>query len=274
MRVLLIHKDSTEARKMAEYLKHNLCSRGIYAKVLECCKIFQYTDVDYDFVVTLGGDGTILRTARYICPSNIPIMGVNLGRVGHLCAVEPRYAVNALNNMVAGNYHLDQRRMIDITLSRGHHTVYQGPGLNDVFIRSSLPHTIQIKLIVDGIPNVTYQADGVICATPTGSTGYSLSAGGPVVAPSLPVIVVTPICPQTPPKYSCILSSSSTLEFVLNTDYPATLNIDGQEQVEMQMLDKVTIRESSLYTTFLEFESLAMQMGRYDHAYGQSVTSL
>lgn len=205
-----------------------------------------------DLLIVLGGDGTILRAARFMLGSFIPIVGINMGGLGYLTEVNLNEAYNALEVILQGKFATEQRMMLDATVTGGAeggtHTV-----LNDVVLnRASLSRIVELETYVDDHYLTTYKADGLIVATPTGSTAYSLSAGGPIIYPRQNVIVINPICPHTLTNRAIILPADVCVKVVLRTkDQGAILTLDGQHSITLKTGDTVMIRQSHHVTNLV-----------------------
>jgi NAD+ kinase len=189
-----------------------------------------------DLLLTFGGDGTLLRGARLVAPLGIPILGVNLGRLGFLTSIGPDDLESALEQVVSGDAVLDERMVLQVEADAAdgrRHGEYLA--LNDVVLhRGGVARMIRMRVHAHGEEVGTYSADGIILATPTGSTAYSLSAGGPIVPPSLDCIIATPICPHTLAVRPLILSATETITVeVLSPTEELILTIDGQQGARM-----------------------------------------
>jgi NAD+ kinase len=197
-----------------------------------------------DLLVTLGGDGTLLRGARLVAPFGIPVLGINLGRLGFLTSISPEELEVGLQAFVEGNIALDERMVLQIegrTASGRKHGEYFG--LNDVVLhRGGVARMIRMRVHAHGEEVGTYSADGIILATPTGSTAYSLSAGGPIVAPAVDCIIATPICPHTLAVRPLILSAVETVSVeVLSPMEELILTIDGQQAAKLTPGDRLVV---------------------------------
>lgn len=183
-----------------------------------------------ELAVTLGGDGTILHVARELAPENLPVCGVNMGNLGFLTAAEHHELLPALDKILAGEYLVEQRLMLGASVLRQDKTVFRATALNDVVLTNGGSHRLtRLKVYVDDSLIAGYPADGLILSTPTGATGYSLSAGGPVVSPNVEAIILTPICPHTLYSRSLVISRNETVEVVPQPGQDNTaLTIDGQ----------------------------------------------
>ncbi len=200
---------------------------------------------EYDLLVVLGGDGSLLVAARTV-GSRMPILGVNLGRLGFLTELRRHELYPSLLKVLSGEMGFQERALLDIELSRA-----EGPPqcyriLNDAVIhKSALSRIIELTLRLDGRVVSHFRADGLILSTPTGSTAYNLSAGGPIVDPGLPVVVVTPICPHTLSLRPLVVPDAGSLEVQLDTQREKVfLTLDGQEGVELRYRDVVRVHRS------------------------------
>ena len=205
-----------------------------------------------DMLVVLGGDGTLLSMARLTKHREVPILGVNLGHLGFLAEVSVDEMYPALDHILAGDYVIDHRMMLNVKVLRQEECIAEYSVLNDVVInKGALARIISLEVTVDGISMTTLQADGLILSTPTGSTAYSLAAGGPIVHPSLPSILLTPICPHTLTNRPIILPVDSTMEVKLRSAHrDVFLTLDGQ--VGMSFLENDVVKiERSEYTVSL-----------------------
>ncbi len=197
-----------------------------------------------DLIVVLGGDGTMLSIARHIKRSNLPILGVNLGGLGFLTAITLDELFKVMVEVLAGNFSLSPRMILKITLYRREQPASNHYVLNDVVInKGAMARIIDLKTVIDDKLVDTFKADGLIFSTPTGSTGYSLSAGGPIVYPTLNSITIAPICPHTLTNRPLIVPSNVTIETTLtSTDSDDVfLTLDGQVGFSLLPLDKVII---------------------------------
>jgi NAD+ kinase len=199
-----------------------------------------------DLMVVLGGDGTLLGVAREIGVLEKPILGINLGGLGFLTEVSTDEALATLTRIVAGDYAVDGRIMLQAAVNRdgsGNGAVEEFSALNDVVIvKGAVGHILELTVVANHIPFCTYRADGLIVATPTGSTAYALSAGGPIVYPSLRVIVLAPICPHTLSNRPVVLPDSFELKIRVKADAQgAMLTCDGQESAALGPTDTILI---------------------------------
>jgi len=202
--------------------------------------------VEADLVVILGGDGAILSTARRLGSNQIPAIGVNLGKFGFLAEVSPTEFRQRFDDVLAGRHRLSPRMMLRCMLRRGQRTLAEWLALNDVVVsRGTLSRLVSFGLLVDGKRTTTYNVDGVIVSTPTGSTAHSLSAGGPVLEPSVEAIVITPICPHTLTDRPIVLPAGVEIELRAEvTPVNVGLTVDGQVYEEMAEGDRAVIRRA------------------------------
>ena len=196
-----------------------------------------------DLAVVLGGDGTLLSVARATGPRSVPILGVNLGTLGFLTEIRLEELIPTVERVLAGDLVAEQRLRLDVVVSRD--GVERGRFLaaNDAVVtKTALSRIIELKAFRDGDAVTTYHADGVIAATPTGSTAYSLSAGGPLLLPGSGVIVLTPISPHSLTQRPFVFSQSAVLEIEVDTrGGQAALTVDGQDGIDLEDGDRVRL---------------------------------
>ena len=198
-----------------------------------------------DLMLVIGGDGTVLRVARDTAGSNVPLLGINAGRLGFLTSAAADDAKKALKTLWAGKYIIDPLPLIEAT-ARLRGNKIKTIALNDILIsRGANPRLIEMKVLVDGEPLTDYRCDGLIVATPAGSTAYSLAAGGAVVSPRAEVLTLNPICPQALSNRPLIVGFSSTIEVTILKHRAETyLSADGQMQAQLETNDTVRIKRS------------------------------
>lgn len=203
-----------------------------------------------DLIVVLGGDGTMISTARLIGDADVLVLGINYGSLGYLTDFRIEEMYSAIDAILEGHYKIDRRVMISAEHWRGDEMLAKGRALNDVVInKAALARIIEINVSLDSQFVTTYRADGLIIATPTGSTAYNLSAGGPIVYPSMNAIVVTPICPFTLSNRPIVVPDIAEIELKLeNENEGVILTLDGQIGHAMKTGDRAIIRKSR--TTF------------------------
>jgi NAD+ kinase len=213
-----------------------------------------------DFALVMGGDGTLLRASRIMSPAGVPMLAVRFGRFGFLTDIEPSDAQNALAGVLAGDYRIDERTMLRATVYRDGQQVGSALALNDVVItKGPLARLLRLATSVSGNYLSTYQADGLIIATPTGSTAYSLSAGGPLVTPDLQVTLITPICPHTLNARSLIISSKEVVEVIVESG-PGDVMIltaDGQVGIPLEPGDRITTEEAEIKARLISVDGVS-----------------
>ena len=197
-----------------------------------------------DLVIVLGGDGTLLSAARAVGDDQIPILAVNLGGLGFMMTTGPQELIPSLDRVVAGNYETESRSVLRTEVIRDGRSLGAHEALNDVVVnKGAVARLLLMDAFVDGEFVCSYRADGLIVSTPTGSTAYSLSAGGPVIYPSVAAVCVTPICPHTLTNRPLVLPDSSTVEIVLRGgERDSYLTIDGQVGIEVRLEDRIQTR--------------------------------
>lgn len=195
-------------------------------------------------IVVLGGDGTLLSIARRTT-ADVPILGVNLGQLGFLTEVTEKEALPMLARVVAGRYDLDRRMTLAAVLERRGSRAVRFRALNDVVITNGArARIIEFTVAVDDLPLATYRADGVIVATPTGSTGYSLSVGGPIIEPTVQVLLLSPISPHTVSNRPVVLRPNAVVRLTVGRrEQDAILTIDGQEATPLRAGDVIEVRQ-------------------------------
>ena len=200
-----------------------------------------------DLILVLGGDGTMIATARMIGDTEVPVIGVNYGGLGYLAEFPIEELFSALEAILGGNYKLDRRVMLAVELWRKEELVTRNRVLNDVVVnKSALARIIEIEAYLNEQFVNLFRADGLIVATPTGSTAYNLSAGGPVIYPSMNAVVITPICPFTLSNRPIVVPDESVIEVRLVTEKEdVALTLDGQVGFPLQAGDRAVIRKSS-----------------------------
>ena len=216
-----------------------------------------------DCMVVLGGDGTMLQAARDARRLNIPMIGVNLGTLGYMTEIEPEGLDEALDRLIAGDYQQESRMMLKGTAFLTGDRTEDGWALNDIVIsRSGSLQIIKFNIYVNGRFLHDYDADGVIVTTPTGSTGYNLSAGGPLVEPNAELIMVTPICPHTLNQRSIILSPEDVVEIEIlpgREDRVQTVeaNFDGSHVISLGAGDRVRVVKAKKSTEFIRLSKVS-----------------
>lgn len=208
---------------------------------------------DTDFLLSIGGDGTILRAAQVAVPKLTPIIGINLGTLGFMTELTVDEARTKLPAMLAGEGWIDERALIEAELPpKEHESTRTFYALNDVVVaRGAIARLLYIETSVDGEPLTTYKADGVIVATATGSTSYALAAGGPILHPQADEILLLPISAHLSSSYAMVLPATSVVRLRITTPHQATLSIDGHINLVLSSGDITTVKRSPYKVHFL-----------------------
>ena len=221
-----------------------------------------FTDItdlpkDADCVMVLGGDGTIIQAARELAANGVPILGVNLGTVGFLAEVELVHIYKAIDAVMAGKYKLEKRFMLKGSVIKDAKIVYEANALNDIVVaRGNLVRAISTTVYIDGNPMSSLHGDGIIVTTPTGSTGYNLSAGGTIILPDAEVFGIHPICPHSLNSRGVITSSAAKIDIDVEWNKrsepdEAIVSFDGNKGIRLMPGDKVSVMKSELTVPFL-----------------------
>ena len=214
---------------------------------------FLYSNID--IALTLGGDGTLLSTGRKFASKGVPLCGINLGRVGFLAEIETDEIIDKLTKIINNNYFIEKRLMLEGVVYRNGEKIFSAEAINDIVVtKSGLSRMIKLKLLIDDILTAEYQADGIIFATSTGSTAYSLSAGGPIINPSLKVMLITPICPHSVNARPLIIDENEEIKLKVSARHnDIGLTVDGQIVYPLLPGDLITIKKSLLTADFIRF---------------------
>ncbi len=206
-----------------------------------------------DLIIVFGGDGTMLSVARLVDGKNIPILGINLGGLGFITEINKDELYEAFDIVLAGKYCIEERIMLNAFVYRNGEKIADFLVLNDVVInKGAIARIIDIEIFVNKIYVTEFKSDGLIISSPTGSTAYSLSAGGPILYPTLNCIIITPICPHTLTHRSIVIPDSFTIEAVLGSDSEdVVLTLDGQAGFSLTKGDRVEVRKSESKTKIM-----------------------
>ena len=208
-----------------------------------------------DLVLVLGGDGTLLSAARMVEERGVPILGINMGGLGFLTEVGGEHLYKTLERVFAKDFYVEERLMLRARLDRQGRRIAQATVLNDVVVtKGELSRMIAMTITIDGRFVTSLRGDGLILSTPTGSTAYSMSAGGPIVSPAVNALVITPICPHTLTHRPLLVPGTATLAVTLTShDKGAMVTFDGQAGVAIREGDTVTIKPSQHKTRLIRF---------------------
>lgn len=206
-----------------------------------------------DLAVSVGGDGTMLRTVDLVCGAGVPVLGVNVGHLGYLSAVEPDGLADALRRFLDGRYEIEERMTLRVAVTRdGTTTTFAA--LNEAVVEKTVSgHTVRLAVRVNGEPFTTYAADGLIVATPTGSTAYNLSARGPIVSPRHRALLVTPVSPHMLFDRTLVLDQSETVDLTVIDGRRAALVLDGRDYGELGAGDAVACSAGSVDARLVSF---------------------
>jgi NAD+ kinase len=250
-------KASEEAIATSSELADWLDRRGLAVRVSEVDGGSGFSlEGEFDLAVALGGDGTLLSVARAV-PPDVPVLGVNMGHLGFLTEVSRAELYPALIEILAGRYRIEERHLLAVRVHRRGGAEASYRVFNDaVLAKSVLSRIIELKLSVDGRLVTSYRSDGLIVATPTGSTAYNLSAGGPLAHPLLPVTLLTPICPHTFSLRPLVVPAHSTVDITLESEgADVYLTLDGQEGTELESGDTVIVSRAAAGVSLIKVSS-------------------
>ncbi len=202
-----------------------------------------------DFAVVFGGDGSIISAARNLSEANVPVIGVNLGKLGFLAEFSAQELKENFDNIISGNVHIEKRMMLGCRVLNGQQQKSFSKAVNDVFITAGPPfRMIELKILVDGQPLAGCTSDGIIISTPTGSTAYNLSAGGPILAGKMEAMVITPICPHSLSFRPIVINADSKVEVrAVKVNDGSSVLVDGQLSVPITTDDIVSIEREKSY---------------------------
>ncbi len=207
---------------------------------------------DLDLLITLGGDGTVLRAARMATRAGVPILAMKVGRLGFLSEFEPSVWRERLPAILEGHFWIEERMMLHAEVLRGENRLNAYEALNEVVVsRGALARIVRLATYIDGGYMTTYAADGIIVATPTGSTAYALAVGGPILPPELKNILVIPIAPHLSLDRAIVLSQGASVRIEVSTDHRAMLTVDGQFEVAVMDGDNVRVTASPNVARFI-----------------------
>ncbi len=277
---IVLHRSRKEALELAHSLIEWLEQRSIAVMLLpEAAERLVRLDLAVDaesmrrsnMIISLGGDGTILTAARMASGSDIPILGVHLGRFGFIAEVHPDELFLAMENILAGKYLVEERLMVCGEIYRKGICLHSGIGLNEVVVKSGKSQLLRLNTSLGGVPFATYYADGLIISTPTGSTGYALSAGGPLIAPSLQALLVAPICPHTLSARPIVVPCEEVIDIEIESDGEEVIfDIDSVDSFSLMDGDKVTVHRAQHNTHLIVLDGTSFyQKVRARYLYGE-----
>jgi NAD+ kinase len=244
---------------LAGFLAAQGCSVMVEAETAGNCGFTQFAVADYerigssaDLAVILGGDGSMLTAARHLAACRVPLVGINQGRLGFMTDIALGKMIESMGQLLAGQFSLEERSMLEAEAMRGGERVVSTRALNDVVVnKGATGRLIEFLVHIDGEFVYDLRSDGLIVATPTGSTAYSLSSNGPILQPKVPGFTLVPICPHTLSNRPVTVSDSSFIEITLKRALDARLHFDGRPQCDLHEGDRVTIRRAEHTITFV-----------------------
>lgn len=275
---ILYNPRIARARSLADEIAEWVARQGRVGRICTARDIHQALPLEEaDLLVTLGGDGSILRAAQVAAPHGTPILGINLGRVGFLTEAEPDAWQEMLSRVLTGDYWIEERMMLRATAHRGDEALARAAALNDVVVgRGARARVVCLRVEVDGGHVATYVSDGLIVATPTGSTAYALAVGGPVLPPELRNIVLVPVAPHLSMERPIVLSEGVTVRIAVAGARPAVLTVDGEVQAELEDGDDVTVEANPHVARFARvqertyfYKTLVERLVPRNHLVGQ-----
>ena len=265
---LIVNKEKENAEKGAEMIAEYLSRQGcecLWDQEPPDTSEYRYTDgrkvpQETECVIVLGGDGTLIQASRDLAGRNLPLFGVNMGHLGYLTQICcERDILTAMDDLLADRYRLEHRMMLQGRVISDGRTVAEDIALNDIILGRMGLHTLKYDLYVNGEFFNEYTADGMFMATPTGSTAYNLSAGGPIAAPESDLIIMTPICPHTLNSRSIVLSSENRimLKVTGGEDREQFLSFDGDTVVKLRRGDRIEVERSEITTTLVQLSQVS-----------------
>lgn len=256
---LVLHPSRPSAAQTAVRLVEEAATRGIvvWGSPADAARVNGLkprepgTPVSGDVVVAVGGDGTVLEAARVARAAGLPVLGINAGTLGFLAEVEPARIGAALDALVASRYVVSDRMTLEVTMPDG--TIVDG--LNDVIVEKAISRqVVAVAVSIGGEHLVGYRADAVIVATPTGSTAYTFSAGGPLVDPDIEALLLTPVAPHTTFGRTIVFSPEVVLDVLVTSDRRARVNVDGQTYDELDPGQSIRVARGAIPARFVRFE--------------------
>ncbi len=252
---IIYHPQIETAGNLAKDIERFLASRDVSVWLTSVWEVesFKAKINGTDLILTVGGDGTILRAAQLILPGKTPITGINMGKLGFMTELSIDEAKDKIGHILAGEGWIDERSLLEAEVTPpGGNKPAKFYALNDVVVsRGSVARVVYLEAMVDGAPLTTYRADGVIIATATGSTGYALAAGGPILHPHTGEIELLPIMPHLCANYCLVLSEKASINLKLQSVHSATVSIDGHTNLSINDGTIISIKKSEHTVRFL-----------------------
>lgn len=255
---IAVHPSMPEFLAFASEIAEFLNTRGVesaHASLSDPQLRQQVAERRFDMLLALGGDGTMLRAGHLCAPARLPILGINLGSLGFLIEVRKPEWKESLEKVLSGQFWLEERMMLRAEHYQAGALAGSWDVLNECMVgRGQIVRPVKLTAEIDGHTLTTYVADGLIVATPTGSTAYALAAGGPILPPDLRNILLVPVAPHLSVDRPIVLHEGSTVRITVRTDHGASLSIDGQDPVAMHDGDWVVARASDHVVHFVRFQ--------------------
>ncbi len=262
---VFLNPQSKHIEQIASILTHLVAKNGItFFKLKEQAnllpdfvEVFKDNQTKLDCILTFGGDGTFLRAVNFSLSTETPLLGVNLGKLGFLSDTSLTELENSIVDLMKRKFKVQERMMLKVTVKRESETIITGTALNDVVIhRGFTPSLIDIDLSANRRFVVQTRCDGIIVSTPTGSTAYSLSAGGPIISPVMDAIVITPLNPHVLTVRPMVFSANDTLQLkILNSESTSLLQLDGRNIHDLKVGDKVTVSSATEKVKFIKLSN-------------------
>ena len=253
MKILIVNNERiAESSLMTEKIARQLHTSGIEVITAEAYSAIKFDD-DIDIIIVLGGDGTLIRVAHLYGACNIPIMGVNMGTVGFLSSIEVTEIECSLDKLIRQEYSLDERMLLEIDIMQNDQRQNRYYCLNEVSFKSLRGRILSLDIKIAGQSHAMFRGDGMIIATPTGSTAYSLSAGGPVIDPLLEVLLLTPLAAYHLYRRPLVVDGGKHICVYPQADGPAEISVDGQVKNELNENQYVIVRKAPHKVKLLRF---------------------
>jgi NAD+ kinase len=255
MRILLVsnyYKEATQA--VAHQTVALLEKQGIQVEV-DSGREAVFDQTQFDLLIVFGGDGTILRAARRYAITGVPVLGVNMGTVGFLSNIEVHELKHYLPDLLEHRYRLDQRMMLQVTVQNANQAAQQGCCLNEMVVKSAghQLNNISVEIGSDQVGN--FRGDGLMVATPTGSTAYSLSCGGPIVDPEMELMLVTPIASQITSRKPMVVSGNKVIKLASKDRYGSVIRLDGQVEIPLEPNAVVSVQKADYKLNLINLKS-------------------
>jgi len=257
LKILIVNNDRIAGSSlMSEKISQQLQARGVNVITAEAYSSIKHNE-EINIIIVLGGDGTLIRVAHQYADGNIPIMGVNMGTVGFLSSIEVEAIEYSLDKLIKKEYYLDERMLLEIDIMQDNQLQSRFYSLNEILFKSARGRMLSLEIAIAGKSHATFRGDGVIVATPTGSTAYSLSAGGPVIDPVLEVLLLTPMAAYHLYRRPLVIDAGKDITVHPKADNPTVITVDGQVKSELNENHYITIRKAPYKVQLLRFDDIS-----------------